>query len=158
MNQAAISLSDTQLSAEDRRSRWLDGLVASLTFLGIVAALIVATILAKRAGPVVLLVETAVMLALALFCLLRGLDEGRTAVHQAWYGILSGFFAWTALEAGALLGQLAIETESPLPSTMGAMRSALCSANWRLKPSAVSFCLWCWEALSWLSPAAADCL
>jgi hypothetical protein len=95
----------------DQRSRWVDGVLASLAFLGLVVVLIVATILAKRAGPMVLLVETAVMLTLSLFCLLRALDGERTAVHQAWYGILSGFFAWTALEAGALLGQLAIETE-----------------------------------------------
>ena len=111
LNLGQLSASSEAEQAADRRSRLVDGLLASLAFLLIVVLLIVTTILAKRAGPMVLAVETAVMLTVAFFLLHRSLDQGRTAVHQAWYGILSGFFAWTALEAGALLGQLTIETE-----------------------------------------------
>jgi len=101
----------TAVAMSNRRSRLVDGLLASIVLLLAVVVLIVTTIVLKRMGPLALAMETAVMLALSFFCLHRSLDDGRTAVPQAWYGLLGGFFGWTALEAGALLGQIKIETE-----------------------------------------------
>lgn len=99
------------LTMSDRRSRWQDGVFASLLFLLTVVALIVTTILLKRVGPTALFIEAVVTFVASMFLLQRSYSPGITAVSQVWHGVLSGFLAWTTLEAAALLGQIAIETE-----------------------------------------------
>jgi hypothetical protein len=106
--QANTSLS---LESTERRSKWIDGVLASALFLLLVVALIVLTIGAKRLGAVALGVETAVTLALAIFLLHRSLQPRFDAVARAWYGIVGGFLAWTTTEASALLGLTSLDHE-----------------------------------------------
>ncbi len=95
----------------DRSSKLRDGLLASIIFLLSVVALIFTTILLKRVGPVALFIEGVVMTAVSIYLLHRSYAPHLPEVTRAWLGVLGGFFAWTALEASNLLGQLAIETE-----------------------------------------------
>lgn len=95
----------------ERRSKLRDGVGASLAFLALVLGLIVVTILMKRLGTTALAVETAVTLALAIFCLVRSLQPHRSVVAQAWYGIIGGFLAWTTTESSALLGFTSLDHE-----------------------------------------------
>ncbi len=101
----------TNATPGDRRSKLLDGVLASILFLLAVVALIALTIFMKRVGPVALFVEGVVMTAVAIYLLQRSYASHLAEVTRAWLGVLGGFFGWTALEASALLGQLAIETE-----------------------------------------------
>lgn len=95
----------------DMKSKWIDGVLASVLYLVIVVFLIVLTIFGKKTGPHFLITEGVVMLVAGTFMFNRSYRRDLPDVQQAWSAILAGFLSWTSLEAFALVGQITIETE-----------------------------------------------
>ncbi len=99
---------DSEL-ATNGRSKVIDGLLATLIILILLAVLIGFIFLANMAGTTGIVLYIVLALVITWYFLKKSLDEKLNAVPRAWYGIISGMTAWTVLELGEILNLAGIE-------------------------------------------------
>ena len=103
------------VSDPEFRSKLIDGLLA----FGTLVILVFVTALLRRPfqsyGMPGLLIYTLAMLALAYTCLELSVNGRVHEYARAWYGMVGGLFAWTALETSSFIGlQLIAQLEGLL--------------------------------------------
>ncbi len=93
----------------DFRSKILDGVVAAILIIIILAVLIGLIFVARTAGTIGFFIYVIAMILVAGICLKFSLNDHISEVSRAWYGIIGGMAAWTVLELGEMLGLAGIE-------------------------------------------------
>lgn len=91
-------------SGSELRSKLVDGVLAA----GILLLVVVVTLLLNRVfrnmGAPYVLIYALTLIALAFCCLEFGLHHSLANTTRAWYGMVGGIFAWSAVRTAQLIG------------------------------------------------------
>lgn len=86
------------------QSKFFDGPVSALLIILLAVVMIGLISVSKVAGDAGVLIYLGIIIFTFGICLRRLLSENLSKILRAWYGIVGGMAAWTALELGEILG------------------------------------------------------